>query len=211
MENKKSLEIDNLDLNSFLDGVQSNLLTPKLSEVTDVSNTKKPKVIADIIIKELHKKIDTNITKDILHDGVIHKIRYFDIEPLLRGSWSQISLMLLMLSYNEQCTMIENIYPKELQLTAKAFAINCTPNNDAKTVYVENDKELLTKVDATMFGIATIMSMLQSIGCSASHLDNIRKQMQNMQTLQSEVSDIRKFTTNTKRNDDHNRYRDSLR
>lgn len=210
MENKE-LNIDTLDLQNLLEGVQSNILTPKLNEISTVSNTKKPKVIADKIIKELHSRIDTNITKDILHDGVIHKIRYFDIEPLLRGSWSQISLMLLLLSYNEQCTMIESIYPKELQLTAKAFAINCTPNNDAKTVYIENDKELVEKIDGANLGIATIIVMLKSLGCDASHLDNIKRQMDNMKKLRTDISDIRKFTNATKRNDDKNRYRDSLR
>lgn len=204
------MDLESLDLNTLLEGVTPPILTPKLNEVTEATNVKKPKVISDLIIRELHKKIEHTVTKDILHDGMIHKIRYFDIEPLMRGPWSQISLMLLQLSYNEQCTIIENIYPKELQLTAKAFAINFT-NNTEKTIYIENDKEIVEKLDSANVGIATIMVMLQSLGGSIAHSDVVKKQMEKMSLLQDDLKNVKKFTNDSNRNDKVNKFRDLRR
>ena len=198
------------NLTEFLEGVKPNILTPKLTEIVQVSNAKKPKVIADIIMKGIHKSLGDTVTKDILHDGVIHKVRYFDIEPLMRGPWSQISLMILQLSYGEQCSIIESIYPKELQLSAKALAINFTSNTE-RTVYVENDKEIVEKLNTANLGIATLMTMLTSIGGVASHVDTVKNNLNLLQQMQKDNSELQRYKTNLTKAEQANKHNDMLR
>lgn len=204
---KNKLELNNLD--ALLEGLNSNLITSQLSEITSATNAKKPKIIAESIIRAKHKRLDNRITKDILHDGVIHKVKYFDIEPLMRGQWSIISLMILNLTYSEQCTIIETIYPKELQLIAKAFAINFTANTET-TVFVENDKEIIEKLDAINTGIATILVILQNLGGRTTHIDSIKNQMKNLEQMQNELKDVNKFRNQSNRASATNRFRDRL-
>lgn len=198
-----------IDLKTLLEGTTANILTPNLSKITEVNNTKKPKVIADLLIREMHKKLNNSVTKNILHNGAIHKMSYFDIEPLTRGNWSIISLMLLNISYNEQCIIIESIYPVELQLIAKAFALNFTSNTE-QTVYIENDKEVIDKLNSANVGIAMLIAMVTSLGGNISHIDSIKKQMQYLETMQKDLKEVKKFKLDHKNSQSSFKFNDKL-
>lgn len=182
-----------LDLESIISQIKPNIVTPSLTKVTSVSNDKKPRVIADIIVRSLHSTLDNPVTKDIIHDGQIHKIKFFDIEPLMNGVWSMVSLMLLQLSYGEQSTIIESIYPKNIQLTAKAFAINFTKDVEYTNIKIENDTEMVDKLDSANAGIAMILAMLTSQGYITPHPDKIRNEMSEMTSLVEATREAESF------------------
>ena len=203
-------DIDGIDLNALLQNIKPNIVTPKLDEVVAVSNQKKPKTIAHIIVKTMHASLDNPVTKDVVHNGVIHKIKYFDIEPLMSNIWPSISLMILQLSYGEQCTIIEAIYPEKIQLTAKAFAINFTPDVATTNIKIENDSEITDKLDSLNAGIATIMAMLRKQGTGGAHPDRVKREMAYMKDLVTAERDSRLFAEQTKRAQDAAKYRDGL-
>ena len=203
-------DIDGIDLNALLQNIKPNIVTPKLDEVVAVSNQKKPKTIAHIIVKAMHASLDNPVTKDVVHNGVIHKIKYFDIEPLMSNIWPSISLMILQLSYGEQCTIIEAIYPEKIQLTAKAFAINFTPDVATTNIKIENDSEITDKLDSVNAGIATIMAMLRKQGTGVAHPDQVKREMAYMKDLVTTERDSRLFAEQTKRAQDAAKYRDGF-
>ena len=118
--------------------------------------------------------------------------------------------MILQLSYGEQCSIIESIYPKELQLSAKAFAINFT-NNTEKTVYVENDKEIVEKLNTANLGIATLMTMLTSMGGVVSHVDTVKNNLNLLQQMQKDNGELQRYKTNLTKAEQANKHNDMLR
>ena len=84
------MSIYDLEMDKVLEGIKPNVVTPKLREVTETWNDKKPRVIADIIIRYMHSTLTNPTTKDIVHKGEIHRVRYFSIEPLLQGVWTSL-------------------------------------------------------------------------------------------------------------------------
>lgn len=201
-------EFDDFSLETILLGIKPNLLTPSLNDVVAVSNEKKPKVIANIIVRAMHKGLTHPVTKDVLHDGKVHKIRYFDIEPLLTGVWPVVSLMILQLSYGEQCTIIDTIYPEKIRLTAKSFAINFTPDVATTNVQIENETELRDKLDSANAGIATIIAMLWSQGSKSPHPDIVKRSLSDMDKLVTQAHDSKKFAQASQRANEANRYQD---
>lgn len=198
------------DLDAIVQNIKPNILTPSLPDVVSVSNEKKPKLIAGIIVKQMHKNLANPVTKDILHKGKIHKVKYFDIEPLLTGVWPVVSLMILQLSYGEQVTIIESLYPEKIQLTAKAFAINFTPDVATTNIQIENDTELTDKLDSANAGIATIISMLSTQGYHQPHPDRVQQSLKGMHDLVSVSRDSQHFAEASRRANEAAKYRDSL-
>ena len=199
-----------MDIKEMLKGIKPYLLAPQLDTITNLSNPKKPKRVAQIIVKAMCDSIEAPETIELYHDGRLERIRYFDPKPLLKGSWAEISLMLLQLSYQEQILIIESIYPKELQLSAKAFAINFTSNTE-KTVYVENDKEIVEKLNTANLGIATLMTMLTSIGGVASHVDTVKNNLNLLQQMQKDNGELQRYKTNLTKAEQANKHNDMLR
>lgn len=168
-------------------------------------------MIANLIVRNMHSSLTNPVTKDVIHDGEIHKIRYFDIEPLMTGVWAEVSLMLLHLSYGEQVSIIEAIYPKPIQLTAKAFAINFTPDIKTTDIKIENDTELVDKLDSANAGIATIIAMLRkgaNNGTSQIHPDNIKAELANVKSLVTTQREIESYRNATKRAEAAERHKD---
>ena len=199
------------DLESIIANIKPNVVTPNLADVTAVKNPKKPHVIANLIVRNMHSSLTNPVTKDVIHDGEIHKIRYFDIEPLMTGVWAEVSLMLLHLSYGEQVSIIEAIYPKPIQLTAKAFAINFTPDIKTTDIKIENDTELVDKLDSANAGIATIIAMLRkgaNNGTSQIHPDNIKAELANVKSLVTTQREIESYRNATKRAEAAERHED---
>lgn len=201
-------DFNEFSLEAILLGIKPNLLTPSLNDVVSVSNEKKPKLIANIIVRNMHANLKNPVTKDVVHDGVVHKIRYFDIEPLCTGVWPVVSLMLLQLSYGEQCTIIDTIYPEKIRLTAKSFAINFTPDVKTTNVQIENEKELRDKLDSANAGIATIIAMLWSQGSKSPHPDIVQRSLSDMSQLVTQANERKLYADASKRANDANRYAD---
>lgn len=171
-----------IDLDKLIGDIEPNLVTPRLDEIVALPNSKRPKQLAEIIITGMVDAVTDPVNKEIVHDGDIHHIRFVNIEPLLEGHWATISLLLLTLSYGEQSTIIEAIYPARLQLHAKAFAVVFTPDMKSKTVTIKQDDELIDKVDSANAGIAMIIALLKKTGF-VPHADEINKNQDAMESL----------------------------
>ncbi len=173
---------EGLNLEQLLEGMTGNLVTPKLSEILAANSKVRPKLISYEIIRGLAKTLKTPVQKEILHNGEVHQIRYVDVEPLCTGSWAMLSLMLLCLSYGEQSTLIDALYPPNLQLCAKAFAVVFTPGIKGETVIMKQDSALLDGIESANAGIAMILTKLKDIG-TIPHADEVDKNRRAMRDL----------------------------
>jgi len=200
-----------INLDELLGDIVPNLVTPRLDEITALPNNKKPKLIAEMIITGLADALTDPVNKEIIHEGDVHLIRFVNVEPLLHGSWAMISLMLLSLSYGEQSTIIEAIYPKRLQLPAKAFAVVFTPDLKQTSVTVKQDEEIVKKIDSANAGIAMILALLDRTSKGAiPHADEINKNKQSMASLVDTLNERDKYKQQFQSSQDANKYRDGL-
>lgn len=175
-------EAQSIDLDELLADIGPNIVTPELDKVTSAQNNQKAKVLSEIIVTALADSLTDPIQKEILHDGEVHNIRFVNVEPLLIGPWANISLVLLTLSYGEQATIIEAVYPKRLQLNAKAFALAFTKGLKQTELTVEEDSELIDRVESANAGIAMILAILEDTGY-IPHADEIDKNRSAMREL----------------------------
>lgn len=203
-----------INLDELLGDIVPNLVTPHLDKVAAVPNNKKPKLIAEMIMTGLADSITDPVNKEIVHDGDIHLIRFVNVEPLLHGSWAMISLMLLSLSYGEQSTIIEALYPKRLQLPAKAFAVVFTSDLKQTAVTVKQDEEIVKKIDSANAGIAMILALLERTsngGGSIPHADEITKNQRSMSNLVDTLNERNKYKKQFESSQDASKHRDGLR
>lgn len=201
-----------INLDVLLGDIVPNLVTPQLDKVTAIPNNKKPKLIAEMIITGLADTITDPVNKEIVHDGDIHHIRFVNVEPLLHGSWAIISLMLLSLSYGEQSTIIEAIYPKRLQLNAKAFAVVFSSDLKQRSVTVKQDEEIVKKVDSANAGIAMILALMERTSSNGSipHADEISKNQRSMTGLVDTLNERNKYKNQFESSQEANKHRDGL-
>ena len=176
------MEEENINLEDLLGDVTPSLVTPHLSEISALHSKARPKKIAEYIIRGMANSLKNPVKKELLHEGEIHTIHYVNVEPLCTGSWAMLSLMLLQLSYGEQSTIIDALYPPNLQLCAKAFAIVFTPELKSNTIIVKQDEQLMDGIESANAGIAMILSLLKHVG-TIPHADEINKNRQAMQKL----------------------------
>ena len=197
-----------LSLEDILKDVTPSVVTPNLNKFMDIKNDKKPRTLADIIVDHKMKTLTNPTTKEISHDGKIYKIKFFDITPLKRGVWCEMSIMLLNLSYNEQCQVIDALYPDDLKLTAKAFAINFT-NQEKDPVQIVEDKDIHDKLDGTNVGIAMILAMLASGGMArAAHPDIIKHYLNDIREIASAHKEAENFKRMSNNSDARVSFRD---
>lgn len=197
-----------LSLEDILKDVTPSIVTPNLNKFMDIKNEKKPRTLADIIVDHKMKSLTNPTTKEISHDGKIYKIKFFDITPLKRGVWCEMSIMLLNLSYNEQCQVINALYPDDLKLTAKAFAINFT-NQEKDPVQIVEDKDIHDKLDGTNVGIAMILAMLASGGMArAAHPDIIKHYLNDIREIASAHKEAENFKRMSNNSDARFSFRD---
>ena len=136
-------------------------------------------------------------TKEIAHKGEIHRISYFDITPMKKGVWCEMSLLLLSCSYQEQCQVIEALYPEDLQLIAKAFAATFTVDG-AKPIQVKEDEQLHHKLDEANVGIAMLIAMF---GNSIAHPDVVNHYLKEMDDIANASKEATKFKHQSRRNE----------
>lgn len=197
-----------LSLEDILKDVTPSVVTPNLNKFMDIKNDKKPRTLADIIVDHKMKTLTNPTTKEISHDGKIYKIKFFDITPLKRGVWCEMSIMLLNLSYNEQCQVIDALYPDDLKLIAKAFAISFT-NQEKDPVQIVEDKDIHDKLDGTNVGIAMILAMLASGGMArAAHPDIIKHYLNDIREIASAHKEAENFKRMSNNSDARFSFRD---
>lgn len=182
MTEEEREEGQELNLDELLSDVTPSLVTPHLGEIQNTNSKVRPKLIAQYILRGMAKSLKAPVRKEIIHEGEIYTVHYVDVEPLCTGSWAMLSLMLLQLSFGEQSTLIEALYPKNLQLCAKSFAVVFTPELKTSTVILKQDQQVLDGIESANAGIAMILSLLKNVG-TIPHADEINKNKQAMQKL----------------------------
>lgn len=194
------LEEFGLSLEDIL-GATPNIVTPNLKDLVVLKNEKKPKKLAEIIVDAKMASIKNPTTKEIAHKGEIHRISYFDIAPMKKGVWCEMSLLLLACSYQEQCQVIEALYPEDLQLIAKAFAATFTVDG-AKPIQVKEDEQLHHKLDEANVGIAMLIAMFATnFGNSIAHPDVVNHYLKEMDDIANASKEATKFKHQSRRSE----------
>lgn len=210
-------EIKKLDLGTLLSSIKPSLVTPHLSDITAVNtNEKKIRVVSRLMVKSMVESFNdspaANIPRIIMHDGKATEVRHFNVEPLITGVWPAMSLMLLQLSYGEQTTLIEALYPKTTQFTAKCFASAFTKAEgtagSTTPLEVKTDNHVDKKLDSANAGIAMILAMLGEQGLRTPHPDKVSAKAKDINDLVTEASKSESFKNATKRAQDAMQSRD---
>lgn len=201
-------DLSSFNFNEIISGIKPSIVVPKLNEITGLTTEKKLRYISNLMVREMvHRYNDDKehvVPRVILHEGEATEIRFFDVEPLISGVWPAISLMLLQLAYGEQTMLIEALYPKPLQFTAKAFAATFTePSHGNVTgshpLEIKTDKEISKKLDSANAGIAMILAMLSDQGYKQTHPDKVSVQLSNMENLVDEENEKANYSNATNR------------
>lgn len=201
-------DLSEFNFNEILSGIKPSIVVPRLAEITTLSPDKKLRHISSIMVREMVKRYNDDkshvVSRVILHDGKATEVRFFDVEPLISGVWPAISLMILQLSYGEQTMLIDAIYPKALQFTAKAFAATFTETSNGnvtgnKPLEIKTDKEISKKLDSANAGIAMILAILSDGGFKIMHPDKVGVQLSNMETLVEEEQAKNNYANATNR------------
>lgn len=207
-------ELSNDNLNELLKNIKPSIITPKLSEISSAGNDKKVKMVANIIVQQMAEDYNSSdqykVPKYIMHNGKTTAVRMLNIEPLLMGVWPTMSLCLLHLSYGEQTTLIEALYPKSTQLAAKQFAAVFTKTGEpsGEKIDVHESDEVVEKLDSANAGIAMILAMMQEDGYRHPHPDKINIQLDDMNDLVKEENQKKLFKYASKRAKDAYKARD---
>jgi len=208
-------DLNDIDLNALLSNMKPSVITPNLADISGEKNDKKIRLISHFIMKDMVDRYNGDgkpkVPKVILHEEEAIEVRYVNVEPLLTGIWPIMSLMLLHLSYGEQTTLIEALYPKTTQFAAKAFAAVFTPDSakilgGGETLEVKSDPEIKEKLDSANAGIAMILAKLNARNGSTPHPDEIHKHLNDMSDLVAAADEEGKFKASTKRAQDSYKY-----
>lgn len=200
---------EDFNLEELLAGITPSVVTPHLGEILSANSKSRPKLIAHLIIRGMANGQKHLTKKEILHDGEIHAVHYVNVEPLCTGSWALISLLLLNLSYGEQSTIIEALYPKNLQLSAKGFAAQFTPELKSGVVVARTDEELRDGIESANAGIAMILSLLKNVG-TIPHADEIDKNRERMKKLVEAGKDRAGYRNASERAEQAAKHQDGL-
>lgn len=199
-------ELSGIDFGAIVASIKPSLVTPELGEMSNLSNDKKLRFVAQTIITKMAKNYNATesakVPRMIVHNGETVEVRHIDIEPLLTGVWPAMSLMLLQLSYGEQMTLIEAIYPAGTQFSAKSFAAaftHETANTGTAQIELKTDKDIENKLDSANAGIALILAMMSDQGYKQPHPDKIAKEQLNMDQLVQEAYKEAQYRNATRR------------
>lgn len=209
-------DLTEFDLGAILSTIKPSMVSPYLADISGLSNDKKIRKVSELIVRQMvtdyNKSEQARIPKLIIHDGETTEVRFFDIEPLLTGIWPSMSLVLLHLSYGEQTVLIDALYPKPAQFTAKIFAATFTkasmPIGGSAPITVKQDADMIGKVDSANAGIAMIISMMKTQGYREPHPDNVNQQLTNMNDLVDAASKEASYRDATKRAKSADKHKD---
>ncbi len=208
-------DLSSIDLGAIVASIKPSMVTPHLSEVVDVPNDKKIRVVSNLIIKQMvddyNRSEASHIPKIIMHEGEMIELRHIDVAPLMMGIWPVMSLMLLHLSYGEQTMLIEAVYPKTTQFAAKAFGAVFTKETaraDNSPVELKTDPEIAQKLDSANAGIAMIIAILGDQGYRTPHADKVNDKLSDMNDLVDAASKELQFKDATRRAQNAAQFRD---
>lgn len=179
-----------MDLNELIKDLKPNIITPHMDEVLKANPAARGNVIARHILRGMAKQRGKINPVDIIHDGEIQTVRFFDVEALCDGPWAMYSLMLLNVSYGEQSTIIEALYPKKKQLAAKTFA--ALFSHDSPNAPKVQDNDMLIAIENANAGIAMILARMNTNG-NSMHADDVAKQRTAMQQLAASAAERDKY------------------
>ena len=179
-----------MDLSELIKDLKPNIITPHMEEVMKVNPAARGNVIARHILRGMVKQRGKIYPIDIMHNGTVQTVRFLDIEPLCEGPWAMYSLMLLNVSYGEQSTIIEALYPEKKQLVAKTFA--ALFSHDAPNAPKKQDNDILEALENVNAGIAMILAKLNATG-SGIHADEVGRQRSAMQQLALSAAERDRF------------------
>ncbi len=179
-----------MDLSELVKDLKPNLITPHMDEVMKANPAARGNIMARYIIRGMAKQRGKIDPIDIIHAGEIQTVRFLDVEPLCDGPWALYSLMLLSVSYGEQSTIIEALYPEKKQLMAKTFA--ALFSHDSPMAPKQNQDDVLTAVENANAGIAMILAKLENTG-GGLHADEVGKQRTAMQGLAESMQERNRY------------------
>lgn len=179
-----------MDLSELVKELKPNMLTPHIEELMKANPAARGNLMARHIVRGMAKQKGKIDPIDILHGNAVETVRFLDVEPLCEGPWASYSLMLLNLSYGEQSTIIEALYPEKKQLPAKAFAILFS--HDGPDAPKKEDKDVLTAVENANAGIAMILAKLNATG-GHIHADEVGRQRDAMRKLAESAAERDRF------------------
>lgn len=168
-----------MDLSELVKGLRPNIVTPHMGELMKANPAARGNVLARCILRGMAAQRGKIDPVDILHGDSVQTVRFLDPEVLCEGPWAMYSLMLLSVSYGEQCAVIEALYPEKKQIMAKAFA--ALFSHDSPIAPKEKDKDVLEAIEDANAGIAMILARMESSG--PVHADNVGKQRDAMRGL----------------------------
>lgn len=166
-------------LQDLLGDLTPNRITPHLAALQETKSEKRPKQLAELLLTSLLSDL-SGTPRELLHKGEIQVIRQVDPQPLCYGSYAILSLLLLHLSFGEQCVLIEALYPSHLQLTAKSVALLLTKET-SPTVTVREDEKVTEKLDQLLAGMAMLLHRNNTE--LPTHADQIQKEQAEMAKL----------------------------
>lgn len=179
-----------MDLSELVKGLKPNMITPHMDEVLKANPAARGNLMARYIIRGMAKQRGKIDPIDILHEGEIKTVRFLDVEPLCDGPWALYSLMLLSVSYGEQSTIIEALYPEKKQLMAKAFA--ALFSHDSPMAPKKDQEDVLQAIENANAGIAMILAKMENNGGSL-HADAVGKQRTAMQGLADSLAQRNRY------------------
>lgn len=168
-----------MDLSELVKDLKPNIVTPHMDEILKCNPAARGNLMARYVIRGMAKQRGKIDPIDIIHEGEIKTVRFLDVEPLCDGPWALYSLMLLSVSYGEQSSIIEALYPEKKQLMAKAFA--ALFSHDSPMAPKKDQDDVLQAVENANAGIAMILARLEKGG--PLHADEVGKQRTAMQGL----------------------------
>lgn len=178
-----------MDLSELVKDLKPNMVTPHMDEILKANPAARGNLMARHIIRGMAKQKGRIDPIDIMHDGEIKTVRFLDVEPLCDGPWALYSLMLLSVSYGEQSTVIEALYPEKKQLMAKAFA--ALFSHDSPMLPKKNNDDVLMAIENANAGIAMILAKMEGNG--PLHADSVGKQRTAMQGLADSLAERNRY------------------
>lgn len=188
-----------MDLSELIKDLKPNIITPQLEELMKANPAARGNVMARIILQGMIKQRGKIDPIDIIHNGEVKTVRFLDPKPLCEGPWAAYSLMLLNVSYGEQATIIESLYPEKKQIMAKAFAALFS-HDTLPEIQRKNEDEILTAIENANAGIAMILSQINHTGI---HADDVSKQRTAMQKLAESAMERERYRKNFERSQQH--------
>lgn len=205
-----------IDIGSLTANLKPSIVTPYLSQLTGMTSEQKLRKISTVIVQQMidtfNSSKNAKVPRVVMHEGEAIEVRYLDISNLLIGVWPAVSLMLLQLSIGEQLILIDSLYPKSIQLSAKKFAVTFTnPKQSGSNLTLKTDPLIVDKLDSVLSGVAMLLAEMSENGIPKPHPDKMEAQMKLIEEIMKEKRLAFKKKQASERAYEANRHKDKQR